>query len=84
MRHVPSKYVKFPVAIELPEIDSDRQIHRAIAIKEWSDGLDLMYQRDYICFEHEIGRGHRAARIMAWAFRKKAHALLFKLAFSSW
>ena len=84
MRHLPSKYVKFPVALELPALDSERQAERAVAINQWKDSMGLEYNRDYVCFEHEEGRGFRARTVMAWAFRQKSHALQFKLTFGGW
>lgn len=82
MKHVESKYRQFPTAILLPDLPSERQIDRQLALVEWRDSLGLVYQIDYVCFEHTEGRGFRAKTTMAWAFKLKAHALQFKLAFA--
>lgn len=84
MRHVESKYRQFPIALELPELPSERQLLRAQHIAEWKEALGLRYNVDYISFEFQEGRGFRAKTFMAWAFKTKAMALQFKLKFSSY
>jgi len=84
MRHVESKYRQFPTAIELPDLLSDQQALRTIALNQWKESLDLVYNQDYVCFEFQEGRGFRAKTHMAWAFKNRAHALQFKLAFAGW
>ena len=84
MRHVESKYWQFPIALELPELPSERQLLRAQHLGGWKDALGLRYNVDYISFEIQEGRGFRAKTFMAWAFKSKSMALQFKLKFSSY
>jgi hypothetical protein len=84
MKHVESKYRQFPTAILLPDLATEYQLTRQQALIEWRDSLGLVYQQDYICFEHTEGRGFRARTHMAWAFKNKGHALQFKLSFAGW
>lgn len=84
MRQVESKYRQFPVALELPQLPSERQMLRAEHIMEWRDALGLRYNVDFISFEVQEGRGFRARTFMAWAFKTKAMALQFKLKFASY
>lgn len=85
MRHVESKYRQFPTAIELPALASEAQAARAVALNEWKESLGLIYNQDYVCFEFIDGKpGYRQKTCMAWAFKSKAHALQFKLAFAGW
>lgn len=86
MRHLPSKFKEYPTALEMPELSSsERTLQRSQEIAEWLEGLDLRYNRDYVCFEHLDGKpGYRQNTVMAWAFKRRDLALQFKLVFGGW
>jgi len=85
MKQIESKYVQFPIALELPELESDRQLVRSEEIIAWTKESNLVYQKDFVCFEYESGpRGYRKKVTMAWAFRDRGTALHFKLTFGGW
>lgn len=84
MRHVESKYREYPVALELPALESDLQASRALAINDWTSALGIRYNYDYVCFEFTEGTGFRAKTFMAWAFKDRRVAIQFKLAFGGW
>lgn len=83
MRQVESKFTQYPTALELPDLPSERQMARAEELREWVLNLGLRYNTDYVCFEFTEGKpGYRQKTCMAWAFKKRALALQFKLMFA--
>jgi hypothetical protein len=72
MREVESSYRQFPTAIELPATLP------AHSMKDWLANQGLRFNYDYICIQALIGR----ESVGAYAFRNRAHALMFKMAFA--
>jgi hypothetical protein len=72
MREVESTYRQFPVAISLPDNLP------AYSMKEWMANQGLEFNRDFICIQGFLD----GESVGAYAFRKKSHALMFKMAFA--
>lgn len=85
MKQIDSKYRQFPTALELPDLSTERQLVRSEEIIAWVKESNLVYQKDFVCFEHPLGKpGHGQKVTMAWAFRDRGTALHFKLTFGGW
>jgi len=85
MKQIDSKYRQFPTALELPDLPTDRQLARSEEMIAWIKESNLVYQKDFVCFEHQTGKpGHSKKVTMAWAFRDRGTALHFKLTFGGW
>ena len=83
MRQVESKYWQFPIALEYVDLPKERRDLRTDLMVEWTNALNLHHNVDYIFFQFNDGP-HRYSRTKdAIAFKKKDHALLFKLKFAS-
>ena len=83
MRQVDSKYRQFPIALEYADLPKERRDIRTDLMIEWTQALNLHHNVDYLFFQYLEGHGHRAKSKDAIAFKKKDHALLFKLKFAS-
>ena len=84
MKPIESKYRKFPFALVLPDLMPVGHESRHIAIKEWTDALDLAFNTHYVCFEVQKRVQYRIISLHCWAFSEKWMSLQFKLKFGGW